>query len=121
MKRFRLPLLIVIAALLSIAASVTTIPSGNTVLALYAGKKTVAAAATPEALVASNAYVVSVLIEPATSTQGACYVGVKGLENIQLPAAIPGYNLQGSVLNLKDLYIRVASNGDAVQFTALYR
>lgn len=117
--RILLPLLLLVSV--AFAASLTTIPSGNTVIALYSGSKTVAAAATPETLVANNAYVVSVLIEPATTTQGACYVGAKGLENVQLPAAIPGYNLQGSVLNLKDLYIKVASDGDKVNFIALYR
>ena len=117
--RFLLPLLIIVTV--AFAASLTTIPTGNTVIALYSGKKTVAAAATPEALTASNAYVVSVLIEPATTTQGACYVGARGLENVQLPVSIPGYNLQGSVLNLKDLYIKVAADGDAVNFISLYR
>lgn len=109
------------ATVVAYAASLTTIPSGNTVVAIYSGSKTVAAAATPEQLVSTNAYVVSVLIEPATTTQGACYVGARNMENVQLPAAIPGFNLQGSVLNLKDLYIKVASDGDKVNFIALYR
>jgi len=123
MKSNRLVILVslLFVALIGLGASLTTIPSGHTVLVLYSGTKTVAAAGTPEPIVASNAYVVSVLIEPATTTQGPCYVGSRNNESIQLPASIPGYNLQGSVLNMKDLYIKVATNGDAVKWTALYR
>jgi hypothetical protein len=115
--------LLALVALLSaaVALAYTTIPSGHTVIRLLAGTKTVSLAATPEPLSSANAYVVSVLIEPATTTQGPCYVGAAGSESIQLPAAIPGFIISGSVLNLKDLYISVAANGDAVKYTALYR
>lgn len=96
-----------------------TTAGGFAALVPFAGTKTVAAAATPEALSAVDAYVVSALVYPASGSQGAFQIGDATHQYVDGPLTI-GAPTWG-VINLKDHFIKVAADGDAVNFLAYYR
>jgi len=81
---------------------------------LLAGDKTVAAAATPEVLVATSTLVKnSVIIQAKSTNTGAVYVGDATNQDVELNA------LDSVVVvcdNLNLIYIKVAVNGEGVNF-----
>lgn len=92
------------------------------------GSKAVAAAGTPERLVAVDTYVEFLEIHarkaPATANTGAVYLGFSptGGQNfrVMLPGD-PGHTYRATLkkkLNLKDFYVDAATNADAVTYTA---
>jgi hypothetical protein len=97
----------------------TTIPSGHVVTKMQSGIRAVAAAATPEPLVDSNAYARAVLVQPASESQGACFLGTEGAEVIELPYIITA-PVESQVINLREIFVKVATNGDSVKFLATY-
>lgn len=81
--------------------------------------KTVAAAGTPETLVATDTYVRSVVIYPLRTNTEAVYVGTledAGDQHIIAPIAIEAPD--GTRMNLKDIWLDVVESGEGVTFIA---
>lgn len=87
-------------------------------LKAFTGTKTVAASATPERLYPSDAYVATVLIMPASTSQNAFQIGDSVSQLVDGPLTLG--SPQAGFINLKDVYVKVATNGDAVNFIAYY-
>jgi hypothetical protein len=90
---------------------------------IHQGSKTVAAAGTAEALVATSRLVRSVEFigykARQTANTGAVYVGNKSaqLRTIASASSLTITAIDGERLDLTDIYIDAATNGDGVLFT----
>lgn len=92
-------------------------PSTATVTTFTGGTKTVAAAGTPEALVATSTKVGSVVIVPLRTNTNAVYVGVSSTNDTQHaepPIVITA--AEGEVIDLNLIYIDVVTNGEGVAY-----
>lgn len=80
---------------------------------LLAGDKDVTAAATPEALASSTTVLNSVLIQAKTTNTGSVYVGDDTDQEVELEA---GDAIVVVVADLASIYIKVAVNGEGVNY-----
>lgn len=80
---------------------------------LLAGHKDVSAAATPEALAASTTVLNSVLVQAKTDNTGNVFVGNSTVQYVELA---PGDSKVLVVDDLAKIYIKVATNGDGVNY-----
>lgn len=103
-------------------------PLGQVSVSFTQGRKAVAAAGTPETLVAADTFVEHVEIHarknPTTANAGAVYVGVSSAAGSNYRVLLAGeyfmlYSSHGKKINLKDIWVDAATNADAVTYTAL--
>jgi hypothetical protein len=82
--------------------------------AFYAGSKTIASTATPEAIAGSQALIEGVWIQAAVGNTSTCFVGPSGSELFPLAVGDPPLFIR--IDNLNKVYVDVGTNGDIVKY-----
>ena len=81
-------------------------------MALLAGQKTVAAAATPEALAGSTVSI-SVVVQAKSLNTKSLFVGNSTTQQVEL---LPGASVAFNVTNLNQVFIKVQVNAEGVNY-----
>ena len=94
-------------------SAIVTSSASEAVTAVLAGEKVVSASATPEAL-ASSTSCSYVLIQAKSDNTSSVFVGNNSGQEVELP---PLGAWAFAIDNLNKIYVRVATNGDGVNYT----
>jgi hypothetical protein len=81
-------------------------------MALLAGQKTVALAATPEALAGSTVSV-SVVVQAKPVNTKSVFIGTNTNQFLEL---LPGQSVGFDVANLNQVFVKVGTNGEGVNY-----
>ena len=79
---------------------------------LLAGQKTVALATTPEALAASTVSV-SVMVQAKPANTKSVFLGTSANQFVEL---LPGQSVAFDVTNLNQVFVKVGTNGEGVNY-----